>query len=205
MPISCKKITTLLLSASFLYLTGCVNVSTPPAQSSVKHRHTPWSKRSQTLTALDSWRVEGAFSFRNPTQKIIASYDWKQTKQNYQIALHSSLNLYNATLAGSPKQVTFWRDSKRVESARNPERLMQKRLNWSLPVSQLFYWIRGLPAPGHYQADFDAEQRLKSLNQLGWSIQYPSYISVGSLDLPNTIYLSNQHTLVKIVVKHWGV
>ena len=82
---------------------------------------------------------------------------------------------------------------------------MQQQLGWRLPLSNLFYWMRGLPAPGNYQADFDRYGHLTLLSQMGWQVHYANYVSVGSVDLPQILELTQAELYVKIVIKRWKI
>ena len=60
------------------------------------------------------------------------------------------------------------------------EGLTQQDSGFDPPLDSLRYWVLGVPEPGHpAQESLDALQRLASLEQDGWQIQYyGSYMSL---------------------------
>lgn len=183
-------------------LIGCAH---PPAPTtpSVSYQKISWPQRQHALNRITDWDIDGAFSIRQPNKTTIASFDWTQKEKNYRIRIHSSLDLYGVNITGRPGLVMLWRAQNDHFTARSPEQLMQQQLGWRLPVSNLYYWMRGLPAPGNYQAQFDNYGHLSTLTQQGWQIQYAQYLSVRNVDLPQMLDLTNQDLGVKIVIKQW--
>lgn len=185
-----------------IMLAGCTSLNVPSSGLVTYHKES-WQQRRKALARVRHWNIDGAFSIKQPHQSAIASYDWQQRGGSYNIRIHSALDAYTADISGRPGYVTLQRSNKRRASARSPEQLMQRQLGWHLPISNLFYWMRGLPAPGKYQAKFDAFSHLVYLRQAGWDVQFSNYLPVGKVDLPRTLQLNNRQIAVKIVVKHW--
>lgn len=184
-----------------IMLAGCTSLKVPSVGQITYHKQS-WQQRRNALTKIRHWAIDGAFSIQQTGRSAIASYDWKQTGGSYNIRIHSSLNIYTADISGKPGYVTLQQSNKRY-SARTPEQLMQRQLGWHLPISNLFYWMRGLPAPGKYKAKFDTFGHLIYLQQAGWSVQFSKYLPVGNVDLPRTLQLHSKQLAVKIVIKHW--
>lgn len=185
-----------------IMLSGCTSLNIPSLTHPPFHKKS-WQQRRHALTRIRSWNIDGAFSIRQMNKSTIASYTWQQRGNSYNIRIHSSLDIYTADISGRPNYVALQRSNQQRFSARTPERLMQKQLGWHLPISSLHYWMRGLPAPGKYQATFDTFGHLIYLQQAGWQIQFSNYISIGKVDLPRTLQLNSDRFAVKIVIKHW--
>lgn len=74
--------------------------------------------------------------------------------------------------------------------APTPEQLLGEQLGWSLPVSHLVWWVRGLPAPGSKsRVTLNADSRLANLEQDGWKIEYLSYVEQNGFWLPERLKL----------------
>lgn len=183
-------------------LAGCTSLSIPSVAHAPFHKET-WWQRHRALTRVRRWNIDGAFSVRQPHKSVIAAYTWQQRGRSYSIRIHSSLNIYSAAITGRPGYVTLQRSKQQRFSARSPERLMEKQFGWHLPLSTLFYWIRGLPAPGKDHAKFDVYGHVAYLQQAGWRVRFSNYVPVGTVDLPRTLQLNNSRFSVKIVIKHW--
>lgn len=185
-------------------LAGCVSLRVPAP--SKNYQVVSAQTRQQQLRRLNAWDIRGALSVQQGGQADIANYTWRQSgAKRFRISLSSSLNFYQIYLLGRPGRVTLWQTKKDSIVARSPERLLQKTLGWSLPISNLFYWIRGLALPGAKHARYDRYGHLTTLHQRGWFIQYGSYVKVDHLDLPQSIKLQRGKLKMKIVVKRWSL
>ena len=81
---------------------------------------------------------------------------------------------------------------------------MQQQTGTRLPVKNLFYWVRGLPAPGPVQLTHrDSNGHLTELIQSGYKISYSNYTTVNQIDLPGKIQLQGHDVMIKLVIKRW--
>ena len=82
---------------------------------------------------------------------------------------------------------------------------LTNRLGFDPPLESLRYWILGVPQPGHEaQESLDTQQRLATLQQDGWQIQYTDYMSVGGEWLPSKLTLQRQGVRLRVVVDGWN-
>lgn len=84
---------------------------------------------------------------------------------------------------------------------------MYRALGWALPVSQLQYWIKSMPAPHlPYQAQYDAYGHITVLKQAGNVIHYQRYQTLpNKVDVPQLLSLQNNRLFAKIVIKQFKV
>lgn len=198
---SIRLVLSLVILFSFLITTGCTNLQTPTAQTTTFQPLSP-KQRQLALTRLTAWHIDGAFSIREPNKTTLANYQWQQKGTRYQIRIYSALDLYGIRILGEPGFVALWRSDKRV-TANSPEQLLQNQLGWQLPVSNLYYWLRGIAAPGLYQARFDRFGHLRQLQQQDWQISYTQYGTFGQYDLPQLLELRYKNIAVRLVIKRW--
>lgn len=192
-----------LLSGCLLFcLAGCSTFQTLPKSY---HKLT-WSERSKQLNSIKEWSLEGSFSIQYAKNTNIASYQWQQRQDAYKISISSPLNLAHFDLYGNHKQVTLQESTYKFYTAKNPEKLLQQQIGWSLPISNLVFWIRGIPAPhSAYKLKLDQYRHLLSLKQQGWIIRYLDFTTLGDIDLPNKITLENPQFKIKITIKNWQI
>src|SRR5258708_2403368 len=80
-----------------------------------------------------------------------------------------------------------------------------RRMGLAPPLGSLRYWILGVPEPGHpAKESVDSQQRLSTLQQDGWQIQYTDYMSVGGEWLPSKLTLQRQGVRLRVVVDGWN-
>jgi outer membrane lipoprotein LolB len=197
----------LLLLLSLLGLVsmqGCANLQTNmPAP---QNQASSWDTRAQTLANLQKWNLSGQVAIRNSKDNITASLHWEQQRQNYTLDFFGPLGSNSFKLTGGAGKVALQNPRGQVFYAASPEILLAQQTGWRLPVSNLYYWIRGLPVPGMpAQKQFDAYHHLVELSQDGWKIQFLRYTAVNQLDLPNKIFISSTDLSVKIIISQWSL
>ena len=79
-----------------------------------------------------------------------------------------------------------------------------EQLRLDLPVSNLLWWIRGLPAPeSRSRITLDSESHLAQLEQDGWKVEYQRYVEQNGYALPERLKLYGQDLEVTLVIKDW--
>lgn len=199
-----------------LLLSGCAGVNGPHPQR--KFNIVPASTRAADASAITFFRAEGAFSITQtnpdalPTDKKprpeIANFRWDQYgPKAYDISITSPLDLYQLQILKRLGSITLWKNGTIALTAKTPENIMQKTMGWSLPISNLYYWVRGIPAPQdpkYYHATYDQYGHLSTLTQQGWTVRYTAYKTINQDDLPQTFFLDRPGMSVKIVVRYWN-
>jgi outer membrane lipoprotein LolB len=165
-----------------------------------------WQNRQIQLRQIHSWELNGALSINYRNKSNLASFTWQQNLQNYFITLHGPLNLGSACIVGSAKGVYLQHHGNQIVSAHTPEELIYKQFGWSLPISNLQYWVFALPAPGQVKSQqFDAYNHLIKLQQQDWTIEYLNFCNINGIDLPQTIKMKHANGIIniKFVLKTW--
>lgn len=187
-------------------LTACTIPTKPINQALPTHIQTPLIEHKAKISALTHWRISGAMAAKNKRKGFAASLDWQQNGLNqYQIRLFGPLG-NGAVFVEKSKGIITYTDGPKKLTSTNADNLLQKEMGVPLPVNNLYYWVRGLPAPGAVQwSTHDEHNRLTTLKQDGYTIDYLSYKSTNGYDLPNKIRLQGNNILIKLVIKKWKI
>ncbi|MDQ8039584.1 MAG: lipoprotein insertase outer membrane protein LolB [Rickettsiella sp.] len=189
-------------------LCGCTSFSQHSAITPAKpiNHYLPWTQRKLQLNALQEWQANGNIAIHSVNGKgVNASFSWQQMKTDYQLRLFGPFGTQSILLIGNPQQVTLLAHNQHI-TAPSAESLLTQQLGLYLPVSQLYYWLRGLPTPqSRYTINFDAYNHLLQLRQSHWRINYLHYTNIGSIDIPDRIVLSNAQWTVQILITHWDL
>jgi outer membrane lipoprotein LolB len=178
-------------------------VKTTAAAENNKHS----SHSSNAASRISSWEISGAMAARSSRNKgWNASLHWIQQGQGrYQIRLSGPVGSGTVIVSRSGGIVTL-RDGRKVTSSPNAEALLKQQTGMYLPVYKLYYWVRGLPAPGTVQAQKrDPAGHLIALRQGGYAIDYGQYTSAGKAALPTNIRLQGNGLFIKLIIKRWRV
>lgn len=199
----------ILITWIFLFwLTSC---ATTPKTATTPQNQAPsptWGSRVQTLSDIQNWDLKALIAIRNNAKPddLTANMRWQQASKNYTILLFGPLGAGSAKLTGTPTQVKLETSDGKTTTASTPESLLAQQTNYSLPVSNLYYWVRGLPVPNvPSHKHFDNFNHLVDLVQDGWHIQFLRYTTVNNVDMPNKIFIFNPQINVKIIINQWNI
>lgn len=181
-------------------LAGCAGRAPAPEGARAAGQ---WQAQTERLTELDTWVLVGKVGLRTPEESTSANLDWSQHPHYYRLLISGPFGSGRSTLEGREGRFSLTTGEGRFE-AETPEALMEQQLGWSLPVSALSDWIRGLPAE-------DSAHRLEKdemgfplrLEQDGWEIEYRAWERVAELWLPRRLVMTYDDLRVTLVVTDW--
>ena len=151
--------------------------------------NTDWVAHRQQMEALDSWQLQGRVNVRYDNESHTPRIRWMQQSLEYHIRLWGTFNAGNTTIIGRPGFVIL-EQGNQTRRAASAEDLILQQLGYELPVSNLNYWIKGLPVPAlESTQEFNELNLLSTLVQDGWTIHYSDYRQYQQLSLPGEIEL----------------
>ena len=163
-----------------------------------------WQARRNVLAAITTWEFTGRIGVRDDKEAHSSRIRWQQQDEDYVINLWGTLNASATEITGSPSLVTLQQEGKAPLVAATPEGLVYEQLGYDLPVTQLRYWIKGMPAPGSVGApSFNEENHLIALEQDGWSVQYLAYTNYDTESLPTRIRIEKAPLRLDFVRLDW--
>jgi outer membrane lipoprotein LolB len=153
-----------------------------------------------------SFKLSGAIAVNHQGKGWNATLNWSQKSANqYNIRLSGPLGGKTLIITRQNSLVTY-QEGRKIIKSNNGEDLLRKQTKIRLPVNNLYYWVRGIPAPGSVDlAKKNANNQLTTLKQAGFTITYSRYMtdSNGNI-LPSKIRLEGRNVTIKMVIKHWG-
>jgi outer membrane lipoprotein LolB len=193
----------IIVSLFAVCLSGCASMAT---QQPAQNHHISWDERAETLSAIQDWDLKAAIALHANKAAESGSLHWEKNGEQYSILIYGPLGASTIVMTGSPGKVELLTPQGKKFYASSPEILLAQQTGWHLPVSQLNYWIRGLPAPeSPALKHFDSFNHLMLLEQQGWNIQYLRYMTVNHVDLPAKIFLNYPGLSVRIVITNWQI
>ena len=184
-------------------LAGCAGLT---SRESVEGQGDPqqWQAHKAKVAALDGWQISGKVGIRAPKDSGSGTLFWLQRQDYYDIRLSGPLGRGAARLTGREGNVLLEVANQGRYQAESPEALLEEQLGWRLPVSHLFWWVRGLPAPdSKSRVTLDTDSHLARLEQDGWQLQYLSYTEQNGYRLPERIKLHGTDLDITLVIKDW--
>lgn len=165
----------------------------------------PITKGTKPAHAVSSWNITGALAARNKQKSWTASLNWSQQGANqYHIHLSGPIGGGTLLIDKQGNQVTY-RDDAKVYTSNSAEKLLLAHTGIRLPVNNLYYWVRGIPAPGAVQSEQRMGNVLSQLRQNGYTISYGEYTNINGIALPSKIRLEGNGVFMKLVIKQWRI
>jgi outer membrane lipoprotein LolB len=195
-----KHLTIIILAG---ILCGCTSQILPNQAANYR---LSWPTRQRQLRKITNWQLRGYMTMQSPQENFTAFLNWKQQAKNYAIYLSGPLGIGTVHIYGRPGRFILQTAEGKKYIAKTPKQLVRQQLGWKLPISSLYYWIRGIPVPRvHAIRYFDNYNRLTELDQQGWKIYYQNYTYSAGIDLPSAIILCYPNLSVRIVISQWLV
>ena len=165
----------LLVFSLIALLAGCAGLTSHEALEG-QGDPAQWKAHKEQITQLDGWQINGKIGIRAPQDSGSATLFWLQRQDYYDIRLSGPLGGGAARLTGRPGDILLEVSNRGRFRAESPEALLQEQLRLDLPVSNLLWWIRGLPAPeSRSRITLDEQSHLAQLEQDGWQVEYQRY------------------------------
>jgi outer membrane lipoprotein LolB len=182
----------MLLSVGLL--AGCVTPRAPFAPL-------PWEQRVALLQQAMKWQLDGRAAAAIGTQGWQADLSWSQIQATSEVHLAGPLGLGAQALRLTPAGLF-------VNGAPAGEEVvaqLQDRVGFQLPLTQLRYWLLGVPDPGApFTLVRNAQDRAQRLEQAGWAVDYDLYEQTDGDWLPRNLVLTRESVRVRIVIDHWS-
>lgn len=189
-----------------LLVSGCSTTKlTSPATTTTVPKAT-WANREAKLSSIHRWHISGKIAMQTSRDSGSASVDWSQGQNQYNISLQGPLGAGAMKLRGQPGRVTLQTSDGKSYQAASAEQLLAKQMGFHLPVSNMNYWIRGLPVPDvAANTRFDQDGRIATMIQQGYRVDYLAYSNASGIDLPEKMTIVSSALRIKMIVYQWNI
>jgi len=165
-----------------------------------------WEDQQKNLAPLIYWDITGKLGIKTKDETHSTFMNWQQQANQYTITITSPIGTSVAQIDSNGHAVQLKLSDHKIYSADSLDELLWNQLGWILPADQLFYWIRGLPAPStidHQQ--LNTQHQLVQLEQSGWAIAYLDYMNADGYSLPKKIVLANPEMKLTLFISEWRI
>lgn len=151
---------------------------------------------------LQDWTARGRLAVASSVQSGSGSFTWTQHAADASVQLRGPVGVGSLSLTMQnevPYVVTGDGQQWAADAALGE---LQARLGAPLPIAQLRYWLRALPAPGAHRWLADTV-----LQQDGWQIEYNEFAQHGALRLPVRLNATQRtpegELRIRVVIELW--
>jgi outer membrane lipoprotein LolB len=183
-----------------LALGGCTTMTRPTTIPD----EAAWSARRAELGALARWQLEGKVAIAAGPDSWSGSLTWEQEGERLEFRFSGPFGIGGLRIWGGPGALQVRTHKGETFTIVDPERDLEERLGWSVPVLSMRYWMVGVPAPGAAaEARVDGAGRASELVQQGWTVRYAEYQEVGALELPRRFTIERDRVRIKVAADRW--
>ena len=168
-------------------------------------RQARWQSNQQALEAVQSWDIVGRAVIAMKGEAYSLGLQWRQQRGAMKMLLQAPFGQgviqIDTNQAG---QYQLRLPNGQIHISDSPEALLEEVVGWSIPISGLKFWIRGLPQPdGSFSHRLNQDGRPDSIRQNQWTIDYQDYFRKQQPVLPRRIKLTHANILLKLVIERW--
>jgi outer membrane lipoprotein LolB len=186
----------LLLSA------GCRSL--PPAVVAGPGADAPWPEQRIALEKLERYGLNGRVAVAAQGQGFSASLRYQQQPRRSNLALDGPLGIggLRVEIEGESVTIATSRGEKLDGQAARDE--LERRLGFQLPLTELRWWLLGIPAPGEASVNQDAGSgEIRDFTQNGWRVSINTRAPGLGFALPQRLTAEREGARLKLLVEHW--
>jgi outer membrane lipoprotein LolB len=160
------------------------------------------SNNTDKVLAVNSWGLQGRLSVRSSKESWLTKLEWTHDELTDDLTLSTSLGGGVAKLVYSDRGIFLTDVDGFMQKVSETE--LEALLGYSPPLSNLKYWVRGVPSPEQVtslKAEFI--DGVVAFKQDGWSVKLERFDQVGDVALPGRISLLKNDMRIKLVVDEW--
>jgi outer membrane lipoprotein LolB len=179
-----------------LLLAGCTsNPALTGNQTVSQHR--------KEVMAIERWRLNGKISIRTPSENTTAYLGWDQSPKHYDLQLTGPFGQGGARIYGSATSVrlTYGNDTLQGHS---PEDLLYQTVGWTAPVSQLRYWVLGVPASPSTPVKTNRQGLPQRFSEGGWQAEIESWQTIDGVTVPRKAVFTRGDVIIRLVTSSWS-
>ena len=162
------------------------------------------TEAQQQLYASKAWTLEGRIAVKSGNEGWSANLYWEHDGGQERLRLYGPFGQGAVSIILQNQMIYINEGNGVVNSSRDPEELLTRKLGFSVPLGSLRYWVLGLPAPDiSYQAELDDKGGLKGFQQQAWVLGFENFENVGNFVMPQKMTIQGSQVRLRLVVDEW--
>ena len=172
-----------------LLLAGCAAIEPLPAPDA-------------PMPGSDAFYLSGRVSVKYGSEAASGRITWQHDAASDDLLFSSPLGQGVARVVWRDAVASLTTSDEKVHQAGDVETLTEQVLGWRLPLAGMPDWVRGRAAPGApAQAQMDGSQRLTTLRQSGWLVEFLDYALESGL--PSRLRMTHRDMELRLVIDQW--
>lgn len=193
-----------MIAALFLLLlAGCSTVPDLPGTAIPLNA----KARQQQLQAMTQFNLRASIYIKAPSDSVSGSLRWQQQDaKQYHARMSTSIGISIFDLKQLPNYTELTVNGEHY-MANDIDTLLQQLAGWSIPLSDMPLWLRGLPGERGTDIVYDEFGRVTAFSLTDsagviWQLQYQGFFA-DALALPKRLLLTSSDTQIKLLIRSW--
>lgn len=158
--------------------------------------------REASIAGWQDWGFSGRISVASGGESGSGRIEWQRRGLDLVVSMQAPVSRQSWRLVEGPDGARLEGLEGGVRFGPDAQSLLQTELGWSLPLSQLEGWIRGLRSGPAARLEFDAGGLPQRLREARWDIEYRGW-NAGEPALPRRVFGHSGNEKFRLVVDRW--
>ena len=188
--------------AALMLAAGCRTL--PPGAPVGPGADAPWPEQRAALEKLDRYALNGRVAVAAQGQGFSATLRYQQQPRGSNLALDGPLGIggLRVQIDGEDIEIATSRGEKLDGQSARDE--LERRLGFQLPLTELRWWLLGIPAPGEASVNQDAGSgEIHDFTQGGWRVSINTRAAGLGFSLPQKMTAEREGARLKLFVQGW--
>lgn len=185
-----------------LLLTGCPLFEMPGEAGLGETRL--WEEHRRSVADLQDWGLQGRFGLQWADGQVQGRLQWRQTGADFELQLSGPFGLNPVHVTGNLRTGQATLDDGEETLQGEFGTIMQERLGFTLPLTELVNLVRGIPVSDASEVMLDGKARALRILQEGWEIDYRDYSCCEEPTLPGRVRFAQEAMRGVLVVREWS-
>jgi outer membrane lipoprotein LolB len=186
--------------AALLLVSGCATTRSGVPLPSLDS----WESRVAVLGQQSHWEFNGRIAVKAGDEGFNGKISWSQQASEFSTTVAGPLGIGAVRIEGDERGIVLTDKEGLQTVMEDAESELMWRYGWSIPVASLRYWALGIPDPATPAiTEFDAEGRLRALEQGNWRVDFSRYREAAGQSMPRILTATNPDTRVRMVIDSW--
>ena len=193
----------LLAGIGLLALAGC-RTTQVPAPVIGPGAGAPWAEQRDALAKVTHYTLGGRVAVAANGQGFSGALRYQQRERRADLAIDGPLGMGGVRVNVDGEAVTI--SDSRGESFDGPAARaeLEQRLGFTLPLTELRWWLLGLPAPGEAALEQDpVTGEIRAFRQIGWRVSIEKRAPALGFALPQRLTVTRDGARMKLLIETW--
>ena len=193
----------IVVMAVLAWLSACSSLPQRPVNA-VGTTSEVQSQREAWLAERPNWSLSGRIAVSDGRDGGSGRIEWVQDGDSFQISLQAPVTRRSWRLVGAPGLARLEGLDGGPFYSDDAGQLLREHLGWTVPLTDLADWVRGLWARSAGRIEFQPDGVPAQIEQDGWLIEYREFESFDNVLMPARVFASRGSQRIRLKVDAWA-